>query len=214
MPFDVDLCWRGSAGRMAPFFHEMHRVLLDRVKLRAWNRVLAVECGDGWLAEEAWRRLGRGYVCGVDTSPAMTELAWRLRGVSDKLEFKLWDGERLPFPDRSFDSALSSFAFHRNTRPAIVLGEIRRVLKTEGELYLLEPRRQLYRGLFEVRSYDRELSGTRSPRDYSGPELLRLVEETGFARASVISPPHVPDGNKSFEGVFLVRAQRAPAGGS
>jgi len=40
-----------------------------------------VECGDGWLVEEAWRRLGKGSVWGLSTSRQLVELAVRLRAV-------------------------------------------------------------------------------------------------------------------------------------
>src|SRR5437588_786389 len=39
-----------------------------------------MQCGDGWIVEEAWRRAQRAYVCGLDTSPAQVERARRLRG--------------------------------------------------------------------------------------------------------------------------------------
>jgi ubiquinone/menaquinone biosynthesis C-methylase UbiE len=184
----------------------MYRLLLDQVPLRAWNRVLAVECGDGWVAEEAWRRLGRGYVCGVDMSPAMTELAERLRGVSKHLEFKVWDGERLPFPKGSFDCVLSSFALHRYAAPATVLGEIRRVVHSEGELYLLEPDRRSFRGLYALWDYYFRLADPGHNRYYSASELLRMVDDAGFENAGVLkSYERLLQGGKLLAGAIVIR---------
>src|SRR5262245_44233123 len=50
-------------------------LLLDRVRLRAWDRLLFIECGDGWLAEEASRRIGRGWVCGLSASNRLVDRA-------------------------------------------------------------------------------------------------------------------------------------------
>src|ERR1051325_2443407 len=75
--------------------------VLDRVKIQAWDRILFVQCGDGWIVEEAWRRAMRAYVCGLDTSDADIALATQLREVPGKVEFKTWDGQRLPVADRA-----------------------------------------------------------------------------------------------------------------
>ncbi|PYP37890.1 MAG: hypothetical protein DMD48_10690 [Gemmatimonadetes bacterium] len=113
-------------------------LLLDRAKIQAWQRLLFIECGDGWIVEEAWRRVRRGYVCGVDTSAALVDRATALRGVPGALEFKLWDGSRLPCPSGFFQSVLSTVALDRCSDPAEVLGEMHRVLQAGGDLHLLE----------------------------------------------------------------------------
>src|SRR5438477_13050407 len=82
--------------------------VLDHVKIRAWDRILFVECGDGWIVEEAWRRAGRAYVCGLDRSDAHVELAKRLREIPGKVEFSLWDGQRLPVPDLGFNRVVAT----------------------------------------------------------------------------------------------------------
>jgi len=82
-------------------------LVLDRVSIRAWERVLFVQCGDGWIVEEAWRRAQRAYVCGLDTSPAQVERARRLREVRGKVEFMAWDGRTLPVPDAAFDRVVA-----------------------------------------------------------------------------------------------------------
>src|SRR5258705_7666086 len=67
-------------------------VLLDQGRIRAWERLLFVECGDGWVVEEAWRRARRGYACGVDRSAKLVARANALRAVPGALEFSTWDG--------------------------------------------------------------------------------------------------------------------------
>ncbi len=168
------------SGRLSRFLREMHKALLDEVPLHAWSKVLVVDCRDGWGAEEAWRRLGRGYVCGVDPASEMTKMASRLRAVDGQLEFRVWDRERLPFADGHFDIALWAFGFHRRRDPVGVLREIRRVLRPSGHLYLLEADRMSFGGLFALWDYIYRLVDGRHVRYYSGGEIRRLVEAAGF----------------------------------
>ena len=113
-------------------------LVLDQVRIEAWDRILFVECGDGWIVEEAWRRMGKGSVCGLSTSQRLVDLAVRLRGVPGRVEFKTWGGERFPLPDRSFDRVISCVPWHGYLEPVAVLREMARVLRPDGDAYLLE----------------------------------------------------------------------------
>src|SRR5437660_1388127 len=46
-------------------------LVLDAMRIQAWERLLFLQCGAGWIVEEAWRRALRVYACGLDTSPAL-----------------------------------------------------------------------------------------------------------------------------------------------
>ena len=48
------------------------------------------------------------------------------------------DGESLPFPDDSYDAALSTWTLCTIPDVAVALGEVRRVLKPGGSLHFLE----------------------------------------------------------------------------
>lgn len=82
----------------------------------AVTEVVAVEPSD-----VAWRLAGRR----LDRSPAPVE-----RGGLD--------GQRLPFPDASFDSALSTFTLCTIPDLSAALGEVHRVLRPGGELHFVE----------------------------------------------------------------------------
>ena len=112
--------------------------VLDAVTIQAWDRLLFIGCGDGWMVEEAWRRAVRAYACGVDTSPALVARATELRGVPGKLDFQTWDGQRLPFEDGAFQRVIAVFAMNAPLGPTGVLAEMHRVLEPRGHVYLLE----------------------------------------------------------------------------
>lgn len=113
-------------------------LLLDQARIQAWQPLLFVECGDGWIVEEAWRRARRGYACGVDTSAALVARATALRGVTGALEFQTWDGSRLPCASGSFQFVMSTLSVHQLANPADVFREMYRVLQPGGDVYLIE----------------------------------------------------------------------------
>src|SRR5207247_1687781 len=59
------------------------------------------------------------------------------RGVPGKLEFKTWEGRCLPVPDGGFDHVVATFPLAQVQDPAALFREVRRVLRAEGDVYLL-----------------------------------------------------------------------------
>ena len=71
------------------------------------------------------------------------DLGWklaakRLAGTSVPIERSGLDGQRLPFPDDSFDAALSTWTMCTIPDIDAALAELRRVLKPGGELHFVE----------------------------------------------------------------------------
>ncbi len=62
----------------------------------------------------------------------------RARGKPVQVEFVLADVRNLPFPDDTFDSAVSTFLFCQLPDPLPGLNEIKRVLKPNGIFLSLE----------------------------------------------------------------------------
>ena len=114
------------------------QALLERAALRAWDRVLVLASGDGWLAEEAWRRLQRGYVCGLEGSRGLAANAATTRGIVGQLEYLAWDCASIPFENGFFDRILGNSVIERCPAPGELMCEMRRVLRTHGEILLLE----------------------------------------------------------------------------
>jgi ubiquinone/menaquinone biosynthesis C-methylase UbiE len=173
---------------------ELDLILLDQVRIEAFTRLLFVECGDGWIAEEAWRRTKKGYACGVDSSPELIARAAAQRGVPGMLEFGTWDSQRLPWPNGSFHLVISTFALERTADAISALEEMRRVLRPGGDLYLLELDRAA--GLLSDPDTPLLLSALGRAGFGKTRELLRReVSSNGLGthvrawRASVAAPP-------------------------
>ena len=179
---------RGSAGPQ----RSTELALVDALPIRGGDRVLFLECDDGWVAEEAWRRMTKGYVCGVDRSTRLVARATQLRSVPGRLEFKTWDGHHLALPDGCFDRVVSRLVSEHDSEQVSALEEVRRVLRPGGELYLVDR--------------DRDPTQGDAERAHAVAELRRLVERAGLVDVGELAPPGMGVGERRF----IVRARRRP----
>ncbi|MBI5442910.1 MAG: class I SAM-dependent methyltransferase [Deltaproteobacteria bacterium] len=124
-----------------PWLYDGMTAIMDLLGLRTWRRalvadvggpVLEVGCGTG-------RNLPlygcRARVVGLEPDEAALARARRRRPGTTLV---LGSVEALPFRSRSFGTVVSSLVFCSVNDPAAGLREVRRVLKPEGELRMLE----------------------------------------------------------------------------
>ena len=189
--------------RIAPVYDAMNRVMtmgLDRRwrrltaerAVREGDRVLDACCGTGDLAL-ADLKAGAASVVGLDFSPRMLE---RARRKSDRVEWLEGDVLALPFEDASFDAVTVGFGVRNVEDLEAGLRELRRVLRPDGRLGVLEitrPRgllKPFFRLWFDVLVplLGKVLPGGKaytylpaSVRRFPGPEDLQAVmERAGF----------------------------------
>lgn len=129
--------------RWAPIYDGFELVLSDIRKkivqqIDATNKsVLDVATGTGSLAIELSNSAAK--VVGIDLSSKMLEVAEKKR-KNNNLTFLLMDASKTNFDDEEFDVVTISLGLH-DMPPEVrtlVLKEIKRVLKKEGKLYILE----------------------------------------------------------------------------
>jgi demethylmenaquinone methyltransferase/2-methoxy-6-polyprenyl-1,4-benzoquinol methylase len=161
------------------------------------RRVLDLATGSGDLALAMQRRLPGAAIIAVDFSPEMLRVAQR-KGVR---EIVLADAIHLPFESESFDCVTVAFGLRNMLDWDLALRETSRVLRSDGHLLVLDfslpvgplrPAYQFYlhRCLPVMASL---VTGQKAAYDYlggsiekfpSGDEMIRLIEENGFALAS------------------------------
>jgi demethylmenaquinone methyltransferase / 2-methoxy-6-polyprenyl-1,4-benzoquinol methylase len=138
--------------RIAPVYDAMNRTMtagLDRrwrrltteAVVRSGDSVLDACCGTGDLAIACARAGGR--VTGLDFSEPMLE---RARRKAPELEWVRGDLLELPFADGSFDAATVGFGVRNVEDLDRALRELRRILRADGRLAVLEITRP--RGVF------------------------------------------------------------------
>jgi demethylmenaquinone methyltransferase/2-methoxy-6-polyprenyl-1,4-benzoquinol methylase len=136
---------RSMFDRIAPVYDLMNRVMtvgLDqhwrretvKAVVRPGDSVLDGCCGTGDLAVAAVKA-GAGDVVGLDFSPRMLE---RARAKQQSVTWIEGDLLALPFPDASFDAATVGFGVRNVSDLSAALVELRRALRSEGRLGILE----------------------------------------------------------------------------
>jgi SAM-dependent methyltransferase len=125
MTFDVS----GNAydNFMGGYARELAPVFADFAEIHTGN-VLDVGCGSGILTEELAARLGPGNVAAVDPSPLVEACATRVPGA----DVRRGAAESLPWPDDSFDAALSQLVLHFLDDPVAGLVEMCRATRAGG----------------------------------------------------------------------------------
>lgn len=187
LSFRIDSYWRRKAIRMlrdlAP------RQILDAGTGTADFAIAALE-------------LNPEKVTGVDISGEMLELGKKKllrRNLTERIELQYGDAENLSFADDTFDTVISGFGVRNFENVSVGLTELRRVLKKECPLVILEfstphmvPFRQLYNFYFSVLL---PLAGKLISRDKmayhylcdsvsafpEGDEFIEIMEKEGFS---------------------------------
>ena len=133
--FDDEASASASATHFDPAFgRRFAERALDALVVVRGARVLEVACGTGMFARLAARVVGpHGQVVGVDASGPALEVARRV-DITGAVEWRRWDGGRLPFDDASFDVVACQHALARFDDPQPVVNEMRRVLAPGGRL--------------------------------------------------------------------------------
>jgi ubiquinone/menaquinone biosynthesis C-methylase UbiE len=110
---------------------------------------------------------------GIDISEKMLDRAReRAASLGRETRLELADVESLPYPDDSFDTVTATCVFCSVDDPVQGLREVRRVVRPDGEVRLLEhvrPRNPLLGKLFDLL--------TPATRRLMGPEINRRTEE-------------------------------------
>jgi SAM-dependent methyltransferase len=107
--------------------------IAERVAAYRPTSILEVGCGYGKLLASLRSQLGDTLLVGVDFSPTQLAHAGRFLGPGHGAVLILSEGERLPFPDQSFDMVVTSAVVLHN--PPEAADRIRRELVRVGRRF-------------------------------------------------------------------------------
>ena len=113
---------------------------LTVANLQEGQKALDIAGGTGDLALAFSKKVGKsGQVVHTDINEAMLRTGRdRLIDVGFSLPTLVCDAEQLPFPDQYFDRVSVAFGLRNMTHKDAALKEMRRVLKPQGRLLVLE----------------------------------------------------------------------------
>jgi SAM-dependent methyltransferase len=135
LPFLVEHWYLGSRTRRYMMVRRFREVL-EHADLAPGQRVLDLGCG--WAYGSHWARERGCRVTGIDLG--FDQLQWAARSLPAGLGLACANAKAMPFPDASFDRAVSSFMFHHleDADRSQMLSEVRRVLKPGARLHLMD----------------------------------------------------------------------------
>ncbi len=123
---------------MKSFFRKIrHKAVIKRFYLPPNTSILDTSCQDGtFLKVLLEKNPKRGLkVFGVDIN---TKDITKAQTLIPEGTFMITDNKTLPHQDQTFDIAITSMTLHHMSNPIMSLSEIKRVLKNDGSIYIVD----------------------------------------------------------------------------
>ena len=202
---------------IAPYYDVLNRVLslgidvrwrktaIEMLKESQPKRILDVATGTADFAIETKNQLNPDQIIGIDISSQMLAIGRKKieqKGWSQMMTLEEGDSENLPFPDESFDAVTVAFGVRNFEHLEKGLSEMRRVLKKDGKIIVLEfskprtfPFRQIFNNYFR---YVLPLIGRLTSKDKQaynylyesvqafpdGEDFINILQKTGYQSAA------------------------------
>lgn len=143
------------------------------------DTVLDVACGTGEFERLLVAECSSQQIVGVDISDKMLAIAQNKCSAYPQVSFKRASASTLPFDSDSFDVIVSANSFHYFDNPFAALKEMRRVLKPDGKVIILD----WCRDYLLCKICDIILKGfdPAHKQCYTENEFHRLLEDANFA---------------------------------
>jgi SAM-dependent methyltransferase len=194
---------------------DAHWQLVAQAAIGPHATVLEIGAGTGNVLLKVKRAAPESIAIGLDPNTAsLTAAARKAAHAGVELRLDHGDATNLPYPDATIDRVLSSFVLHHipdNHRLA-VLHEIRRVLKPDGSLHLLDftegtargPLNRLLAALPGHRRHDHHQHdhGDGHHQPHATGQLTLLTQ------AGLVDPAHLGEGTSRFGRHAFYRACR------
>ena len=155
---------------------------------------LEVGPGPGYLGLE-WLKLTQCTMLkGLDISPDMIKIAKKNAeeyGLSDRVEYVLSSGEKMPFEENTFDAVFTNGSLHEWSEPKKTFDEIWRILKPGGRVFISDLRRDmsfLIRWFLWINTKPKEIRPgliTSINAAYTPDELRELIKGTKLSKCEV-----------------------------
>ena len=167
-----------DSGHMGQWFRYFQERIIQEANPQPGQKIIDVGCGTGWAVKEIVRRVPEAKTYGIDISSEMIRIA-KSGMKNNSIEFIQGDSENIPYADEFFDTVICSSSFHHYPRPVASLSEIRRIMKKNGHLYLLETCRDGFKPII-IHDLIQKIFRNDHMRYYATEELFRFLEIARF----------------------------------
>jgi len=143
--------------------------VLQKMNLKTGDIFLDYGCGTGLFAKEAIEIIGNsGHLYAVDIFKEMLEETEKKLSGNTNVSYILLTDKRIPLEDSSVDFVFMGFVFHEISDREAVLLEIRRILKHNGKLGIIE--------------WEKKITEKGPPVEdrISSDEAKKIISEYGF----------------------------------
>lgn len=174
---------------------EFKSALIRQMQIKPDERILDFGCGSLTLSIMAAQMHPQAQFFGVDIDEKIISIAKeKLSRSGLNIDVQQYDGNKLPYPDNSFDHVMSSLVFHHLTlrQKYFALEEIHRILKPRGQFHIADfgkPASTLQRfGFYIVQLLDGFQTTTdnvKSLLSQAIKETFSEAEETGYFKSMV-----------------------------
>jgi len=135
--FFVDYLDKASALEQTKAYKQKTYLMLD---LKPGDQVLDVGCGAGDDLLSLANIVGpSGGVTGIDNSQVMVDTAGKRSEHLAWVTAQKGDGNKIPFPDQSFDACRADRVFIHLSEPEAAMDEMLRVLRPGGRILIADP---------------------------------------------------------------------------
>jgi ubiquinone/menaquinone biosynthesis C-methylase UbiE len=187
-----------------PQMRLMRRYVIRRIKdLVQQGEAVDIGCGPGHLIFDLAQQVPDLQLTGIDMSDEVlgqAESYAALYGFDDRVKFEKGSAQAIPFPDSSFDLAISTLSLHHWSDPVAVLDEVARIVRPDGAFLIFDLRRDMalpfymllwFATRFIVPSALRQVNEPLGSRDaaYSLAEVTQLLWQSDLSGWRVIDGP-------------------------
>lgn len=124
--------------RWQNYHHKSLYFLKNWVNISSTSTILEVACGTGIFAEMLLQENPNLEIIGVDISSEMLNIAKQKCQGYERVEFYQSSVTALPFESHKFDYIICANAFHYFDDPIIALMEMKRLVKPNGQIIILD----------------------------------------------------------------------------
>ena len=125
------------------WLEEQPNLLLDALSLRKGMQVADIGAGTGFITVQLARRVGRrGYVIATDLQTRMLDVLLERPDLPSNVVPVLSTPAQTNLPFNALDLILLVDVYHEAPRPDLLLRDLRRALKSNGRLAIVEYRKE------------------------------------------------------------------------